>query len=81
MSLLCNRLRCVVDDGRKSGLRTEGVRVGGGAEVDPRGASRRPLAASTKRRAIVTAKAVMAHAVRMRCVNYDPTANLDAPGQ
>ncbi|WP_341267042.1 tyrosine-type recombinase/integrase [Gordonia malaquae] len=41
----------------------------------------RPLAASTKRRAIVTVKAVMAHAVRMRWVNYDPTANLDAPGQ
>ncbi|WP_245650346.1 hypothetical protein [Millisia brevis] len=38
-----------------------------------------PLAASTKHRTIVTVKAVMAHAVRMRWVNYDPTANRDAP--
>ncbi|MGW0037487.1 tyrosine-type recombinase/integrase [Gordonia sp. NPDC003376] len=41
----------------------------------------RPLAASTKRRAIVTVKAVMAHAVRMRWVSYDPTTNIDAPAQ
>ncbi|WP_035760328.1 tyrosine-type recombinase/integrase [Gordonia amicalis] len=41
----------------------------------------RPLAAATKRRAVVTIKAVMAHAVRMRWVSHDPTQHLDAPTQ
>ncbi|AFA74236.1 integrase family protein [Gordonia polyisoprenivorans VH2] len=41
----------------------------------------RPLAASTKRRAIVTVKAVMGHALRMRWVSFDPTQHLDAPAQ
>ncbi|MCZ4652906.1 tyrosine-type recombinase/integrase [Gordonia amicalis] len=40
-----------------------------------------PLAASTKRRAIVTVKAVMAHALRMRWVSFDPAQHLDAPAQ
>lgn len=41
----------------------------------------RPLAASTKRRAIVTVKSVMGHAVRMRWISYDPTEHLDPPAQ
>lgn len=41
----------------------------------------RPLAASTKRRAIVTVKAVVAHAVRMRWLSYDVTAHLEPPAQ
>src|SRR5690606_7968946 len=41
----------------------------------------KPLAASTKRRAIVTIKAVMAHALRMRWVSFDPTQHLDPPAQ
>lgn len=41
----------------------------------------KPLAPSTKRRAIVTVKAVSAHAVRMRWLSYDVTAHLEPPAQ
>ncbi|MCZ4536347.1 site-specific integrase [Gordonia terrae] len=39
------------------------------------------LAPSTKRRAIVTVKSVMAHAVTMKWIPYDPSAHLQAPEQ
>lgn len=39
------------------------------------------LAPSTKRRAIVTVKSVMAHAVTMKWIPYDPAAHLQAPEQ
>ena len=45
------------------------------------GKSGQSLAPGTKRRAIVTLKAVMAHAVRMRWLAHDPSANLDSPEQ
>ncbi|WP_239450616.1 tyrosine-type recombinase/integrase [Gordonia terrae] len=39
------------------------------------------LAPSTKRRAIVSVKSVMAHAVTMKWIPYDPSAHLQAPEQ
>jgi integrase len=39
------------------------------------------LAPATRRRAIVTVKAVLVHAVRMRWLAHDPSANLNAPEQ
>ena len=39
------------------------------------------LAPSTKRRAIVTVKSVMAHAVTLKWISHDPAAHLQAPEQ
>jgi integrase len=41
----------------------------------------RPLAAATKRRAIVRLRSVMAHARKMRWLTYDPSADLESPEQ
>jgi integrase len=46
-----------------------------------KGKSGRPLAPSTKRRAIVRLKSVMTHARKMRWLTYDPSADLESPGQ
>ncbi|EGD56740.1 tyrosine-type recombinase/integrase [Gordonia neofelifaecis] len=40
-----------------------------------------PLAASTKRRAIGSVQQVLKHAMRMRWITFDPSAELDAPAQ
>jgi integrase len=45
------------------------------------GKTGQPLAPGTRRRAIVTVKSVLAHAVRMRWLTYDPSANLESPEQ
>ena len=45
------------------------------------GKTGQPLAPATKRRAIVRVKSVLAHAVRMRWLAYDPSADLDSPEQ
>jgi integrase len=46
-----------------------------------KGKDGKALAPATRRRAIVTLKAVLAHAVRMRWCSYDASATLDAPEQ
>jgi integrase len=45
------------------------------------GKTGQPLAPGTRRRAIVTLKGVMAHAVRMRWLSFDPSADLESPEQ
>jgi integrase len=46
-----------------------------------KGKDGKALAPATKRRAIVRLKSVMAHARRMRWLNYDPSADLESPEQ
>jgi integrase len=41
----------------------------------------KPLAPSTKRRAIVTVKAVTSHAVTLKWLSHDPAAHIDPPAQ
>ena len=50
---------------------------------NPDGSERpgRPLAAATKRRAIVTAQAVFRHALRMKWIDHDPSEYLQPPAQ
>jgi integrase len=46
-----------------------------------KGKDGKALAPSTKRRAIIRLKSVMAHARKMRWITYDPSADLESPEQ